>query len=89
MARPLVHRMARKGDRPGGGSEWACPFCPYQVVYWPVCHKVMAKGQADAVHVRATEEVPVHLDDVVVELTEADENWLTVNAIAWTGVVAR
>jgi hypothetical protein len=26
------------------------------------------------------EEVPVHLDDLVVELTEADENWLTVNA---------
>jgi hypothetical protein len=29
------------------------------------------------------------LDDVVVELTEADENWLTVNAIAWLGAAAR
>jgi hypothetical protein len=34
-------------------------------------------------------EVPVHLDDLVLELTEADENWLTLNAIAWSGVVAR
>jgi hypothetical protein len=28
------------------------------------------------------EEVPIHLDDIVLELTEADENWLTLNAIA-------
>jgi hypothetical protein len=89
MARPLVHRMVHKADRPGGGSEWACPFCPHQVVYWPVYHKVMVKGRSDAVHVRAMTEVPVHLDDVVVELTEADEHWLTGNAIAWSGVVAR
>jgi hypothetical protein len=34
-------------------------------------------------------EVPVHLDDTVLELTEADENWLAVNAIAWSGVVTR
>jgi hypothetical protein len=34
------------------------------------------------------EEVPVHLDDIVVELAEADE-WMTLNAIAWSGVVAR
>jgi hypothetical protein len=34
-------------------------------------------------------EVPVHLDDLVVELTEADENWLTLNAITWSDVVAR
>jgi hypothetical protein len=34
-------------------------------------------------------EVPIHLDDVVLELTEADENWLTLNAIAWSGAVAR
>jgi hypothetical protein len=89
MARPLVHRMARKGDRPGGGSEWACPFCPQQVVFWPLFHKVRVTGQADAVHVRAIQEVPVHLADLVVELTEADEHWLTVNAIGWSGVVAR
>jgi hypothetical protein len=34
-------------------------------------------------------EVPVHLDDLVLELTEADEHWLTLNAITWPGVVAR
>jgi hypothetical protein len=34
-------------------------------------------------------EVPVHLDDLVLEFTEADEHWLTVNAITWSGVVAR
>lgn len=91
MARPPVHRMVHKGDRPGfqGGSEWACPFCAHQVVYWPLHHKVLLTGQADAVHVRAMEEVPVHLDDIVLELTEADQNWLTVNAIAWSGVGAR
>jgi hypothetical protein len=91
MARPLVHHMFYKQDRPGfqGGSEWACPFCAHQVVYWPLHHKVLVKGQADAIHVRAIQEVPVHLDDIVLELTEADENWLTVNAMAWSGVVAR
>jgi hypothetical protein len=79
MARPLVHRMVHQQDRPGfqGGSEWACPFCPHQVVYWPVYYKVMVTGQAEVLHVRAMTEVPVHLDDLVVELTEADENWLT------------
>jgi hypothetical protein len=82
MARPLVHRMVHQHDRPGfqGGSEWACPFRPHQVVYYPLRHKVMVNGM---------EEVPVHLDDIVVELTEADENWLTLNAIAWSGVVAQ
>jgi hypothetical protein len=35
------------------------------------------------------EEVPVHLDDLVVELTEADEHWLTLNAITWSGVVVQ
>jgi hypothetical protein len=52
MARPLVHRMVHTQDRPGfqGGSEWACPFCPHQVVYWPLCHKVMVKGQAEVLH---------------------------------------
>jgi hypothetical protein len=49
----------------------------------------MVTGQADVLHVRAMTEVPVHLDDLVVELTEADEDWLTVNAITWSGVVAR
>jgi hypothetical protein len=49
----------------------------------------MVKGQADALHVRAIREVPVHLDDIVVELTEADENWLALNTITWSGVVAR
>jgi hypothetical protein len=44
----------------------------------------MVTGQADALHVRAMNEIPVHLDDIVLELTEADENWLTVNAIAWS-----
>jgi hypothetical protein len=91
MARPLVHRMVHTGDRPGfqGGSEWACPFCAHQVVYWPLFHKVMVTGQAEVLHVRAMTEVPVHLDDIVLELTEADEHWLTVNAITWSGVVAR
>ncbi len=90
MARPLVHRMVHKQDRFGfqGGSEWACLFCLHQVVYWPLYHKVMVIGQAEALHVRAMEEVPIHLDDIVLELTEADENWLNVNAIAWSGVVA-
>jgi hypothetical protein len=90
MARPLVHRMVHTQDRPGfqGGSEWACPFCAHRVVYWPLYHKVVVKGQAEVLHVRTMAEVPVHLDDVVVELTEADENWLTVNAIAWFGRVA-
>jgi hypothetical protein len=59
------------------GSEWACPFCAHQVVYYPLHHKVMVTGQADALHVRTMNEVPVHLDDIVLELTEADENWLT------------
>jgi hypothetical protein len=49
----------------------------------------MVKGQADALPVRAIHEVPIYLDDIVVELTEADENWLAVNVIAWSGVVAR
>jgi hypothetical protein len=91
MARPLVHRMVHQQDRPGfqGGSEWACPFCPHRVVSWPLHHKVMVKGQTDAVHVKAIKEVPVHLDDLVVELTEADQNWLTLNAITWSGVAAR
>jgi hypothetical protein len=91
MARPLVHRMVHQQDRPGtqGGSEWACPFCAHQVVYWPLRHKVMVTGQAEVLHVRAMTEVPVHPDDLVVELTEADEAWLTLNAIAWSGVVTR
>jgi hypothetical protein len=74
---------------PAGGAGWACPFCPQQAVFWPLCHRVMVKGQADALHVRAIREVPVHLDDIVVELTEADENWLALNTITWSGVVAR
>jgi hypothetical protein len=70
-----------------GGTEWACPCCAH-VVYWPLHHKVVVKGQAEVLHIRAMEEVPVHLDDIVVELAEADE-WMTLNAIAWSGVVAR
>jgi hypothetical protein len=89
MARPLVHRMVHQGDRPGGGAEWACPFCPQQVVFWSIYHKVMVKGWAEVLHVRAIREVPVHLDDIILELTEADENWLTLNAIAWSGVAAQ
>jgi len=89
MARPLVHRMVHKGDRRAGGVEWACPFCAYQVVFWPIYHKVLVKGRADVVHVRAMKEVPVHLDDTVLELTEVDENWLGLNTIAWSGVVAQ
>jgi hypothetical protein len=65
------------------------PVLRHQVVYWPLRHKVMVTGQADVLHVRAMTEVPVHLDDLVVALTEADEDWLTVNAITWSGVVAR
>jgi hypothetical protein len=89
MARPLVHRMVHQGDRPAGGVEWACPFCPQQVVFWSIFYKVMVKSRADVVHVRAMKEVPVHLDDTVLELTEADENWLGLNTIAWSGMVAR
>jgi hypothetical protein len=91
MARPLAHRMVHMQDRPGfqGGSDWACPFCPHQVVHYPLHHKVMVNGQADVLHVRTMDEVPVPLDDIVVEVTEADENWLTVNTIAWSGVAAR
>jgi hypothetical protein len=48
----------------------------------------MVTGQADVLHVRAMTEVPVHLDDLVVELTETDENWLTLNAITWSDVAA-
>ena len=88
MTRPLVHHMIHQGDRPAGGAEWACPFCAHQVISWPIYHKVMVKGRVDTLHVRAMQEIPVHLDDIVLELTEADENWLTLNAIAWSGVVA-
>jgi hypothetical protein len=49
----------------------------------------MVKGLATAVHVRAMEEVPTHLDDIVLELTEADQNWLALNTITWSEVVAR
>jgi hypothetical protein len=42
------------------------------------------QGQPDAVHVRDRQEIPVHLDDRVIELTEADTNWLGLNAIAWS-----
>jgi hypothetical protein len=49
----------------------------------------MVNGQADVLHVRTMDEVPIHLDDSVVKLTEADENWLTLNAIAWSGVMAQ
>jgi hypothetical protein len=89
MARSLVHRMVHKGDRPSGGSEWACPFCAYQAAFWPIYHKVVVKGRADVLHVRVMNEVPTHLDHTVLELTEADENWLSVNAIAWSGVATR
>jgi hypothetical protein len=36
----------------------------------------MVTGQADALHVRTMNEVPIHLDDILVELTEADDNRL-------------
>jgi hypothetical protein len=52
-------------------------------------HQHPVTGQAEVLHVRAMAEVPVDLDDLVLELTEADEHWLTVNAITWAGVVAR
>jgi hypothetical protein len=35
------------------------------------------------------EEVPIHLDDIVLELTEVEQNRLTLNAITWSDVVAR
>jgi hypothetical protein len=34
-------------------------------------------------------EIPIHPDNIVLELTEADKNWLTANAIAWSDVVAQ
>jgi hypothetical protein len=72
VARPFVHRMLRLADRPGGGVEWVCPFCEHRVIAWPLYRQVMVQGPADAVHVRDCEEIPVHLDDRVIELTEAD-----------------
>ena len=39
---------------------------------WPRHHQeAMVKGQAEVLHVRVMEEIPIHLDDVVLELTEA------------------
>ena len=52
---------------------------------WPLYRKVIVKGQSHTVHVKGKEEVPTHLDDLIVELTEADENWLILNSIAWSG----
>jgi hypothetical protein len=84
VARPFVHRMLRLADRPGGGVEWVCPFCEHRVIAWPLYRQVMVQGPADAVHVRDCEEIPVHLDDRVIELTEADEHWLGLHTIAWS-----
>jgi hypothetical protein len=53
--------MVHQGDRPGGGSEWACPFCPQQVVLWPIYHKVIVRSRADALYVRTMKEVPFTL----------------------------
>jgi hypothetical protein len=61
------------------------PVLPSQVVYWPAAPQVLVTAQVDVLHVRAMTEVPVHLDDLVVELTEADQNWLTLNAIIGLG----
>jgi hypothetical protein len=84
VARPFVHRMLHLADHPGGGVEWVCPFCEHQVIAWPLHRQVMVQGPADAVHVRDRREIPVHLDDRVIELTEADEQWLGLNTIAWS-----
>jgi hypothetical protein len=84
LARPFVHRLVHLADRSGGGAEWACPFCEHQVITWPLYRRVTVQGQPDAVHVRDRQEIPVHLDDRVIELTEADTNWLGLNAIAWS-----
>jgi hypothetical protein len=84
MALPLVHRMLHLADRPGGGTKWACPFCGHQLVAWPIYRRVTVKGQPDAVHVRGKKEIPMHLEDRVLEFTEADENWLRLNSIAWS-----
>jgi hypothetical protein len=67
------------------GSAWACPFCAHQVVFWPLHHQVMVAGVADALHVRSAKEIPNHLQDAVLELTEADQHWLRWTAIAWSG----
>jgi len=58
------------------------------VAIWPLYRKVIVKGQSHTVHVKGKEEVPTHLDDLIVELTEADENWLILNSIAWSGAAA-
>jgi len=87
MGRPLTSSDRDRMNPPV--ASLGTGGCPHQVVFWPIYHKVMVKGCADALHVRAMEEVPIHLDDIVLEMTEADENWLTVNTIAWSGVVAR
>jgi hypothetical protein len=83
-AGPPHGRHARPPWVPGE-SEWAGPVCAHQAAA-PQGH---GHGQADVLHVKGMEEVPVHLDDIVLELTEADKSWLTINAIAWSGVVAR
>jgi hypothetical protein len=77
--------MVHNGDRPGGGAEWTCPFCRHQVVSWPNWHKVMVSDGADALHVRGAEQVPGHLQDSVLELTEADQHWLRLANIVWSG----
>jgi hypothetical protein len=63
MARPLVHRIVHKADRPGfqGGSEGACLISAHRVVIWPIYHKVMVEGRAEVLHVRAMKEVPIDL----------------------------
>jgi hypothetical protein len=88
MWRPLVHRMIHKADRPGGGSEWTCPFCHHQIIVWPLYRRTMVEGQSNTVHVKDRDEVPTHLDDLVLELTEADVNWLILNSIAWSKPLA-
>jgi hypothetical protein len=88
MWRPLVHRMIHKADRPGGGSEWTCPFCRHQIIVWPLYRRTMVEGQSNTVHVKDRDEVPTHLDDLVLELTEADVNWLILNSIAWSKPLA-
>jgi hypothetical protein len=49
------------------------PVLPTSGRLRPLHHKVMVTGQAVALRVRAMTEVPVHLDDLVLELAEANQ----------------
>jgi hypothetical protein len=89
MSRPLVHRMVHKRtalaavrNGPARSARIRSSSSPSTTRSWS------RVGQTPSTS-GPSRRSPVHLDDIVVELTEADKNWLTANAIAWSGGVAR